>query len=328
MPTTLKVFTSEEQLNRVQRMLATRVVQLAGRKLEEGDWTEIYCSALGIKDRGWSNIGIDVIFENRGVEIKMLRFKSRDISTACGTSMMHPSLTRSLRIDANGDPNDQMRKVFQQYKELVENRAAKVRKEGGLKENAEVEMRSGWLLWQDSLRQFLYFEEPTVIPNCDDYTAIWHENEAKGQRKESKSLWVFRKGEPQDKRYSITTNSGAKIQPYFDIPAPNDPNLYIFTVIGEHINDQYVYAWVTARTRRDLVDAIGSFTPNSLSQAILSLPLADFNHGELSEIMKTEELASPIEISTDAYLRLCTAFRAANDDLRFRALAAHFKGKK
>src|SRR2546429_5698502 len=34
--------------------------------------------------------------------------------------------------------------------------------------DGSVDLRSGWLLWQERLRQFLYFEEPLVEPNPKD----------------------------------------------------------------------------------------------------------------------------------------------------------------
>ena len=89
-----------------------------------------------------------------------------------------------------------------------------------------------------NLRQFLYFEEPIRAPNADDYTAEWVESGG-GSRKGSRNLWIYEKATGK-KRFSVTTSAGAKIQPYFDVPPPNNPNLYIFTVIGEVIMDGFV----------------------------------------------------------------------------------------
>ena len=41
---------------------------MMGRKLEEGDWAEVYCRAKGLPNQGWSNLNIDVMHEGLGVE--------------------------------------------------------------------------------------------------------------------------------------------------------------------------------------------------------------------------------------------------------------------
>jgi hypothetical protein len=325
---TLKVFT-DDQLDLLQKLLATKVVHMGGRKFEEGDWNEIYCDALGIPPLGWSNLNIDAVNGNIGVEQKQVCVKSKidDIRKTCGTSMMHPSLTRSIRIEGNtsNDPNATMADVFRQYDELMEERKAFIRTQSALPEDAAVAMRVGWLLWQESLRQFLYFEELTVVPDPADYYAVWQQNKSKGTRKASLSLWIFEKAEPHRKRYSVTTTAGAKIQPYFDVPAPDDPNLYVFTVIGEVVNDKYVRAWVTERTRRDLEDTVGTLDPNALSAIILKGTEGGLDHAELFEFMRSEERAASVEVTPDAYGALCETFKAVNDELRFRALIVHLK---
>ena len=301
---------------------------MGGRKVEEGDWDAIYRQALGLPPGKWSNINIDVVNGNVGIEQKLIRRKSStEIEASCGTSIMHPSLTRSFRIvaDEGSDENEAMRSVFEQYASLVEQNKAYVRSVSKLENDAPIEMRSGWLLWQDSLRQFLYFEEPTKAPSPDDYVPRWHKTVAKPGRKASKSLWIFEKAPPYRKRYSITTDAGAKIQPYFDVPALGDPNLYTFTVIGEIINGNYIKAWITERTRRDLEKAIGSLESTHLSEAILQSVAGEVNHSELAEFMQSEERAANVEITTKAYESLCAAFPVANDELRFRTLLVHLE---
>ena len=44
---------------------------MMGRKFEEGDWADVYCTAKNIPNRGWSNLNIDVIYNGLGVEHKM-----------------------------------------------------------------------------------------------------------------------------------------------------------------------------------------------------------------------------------------------------------------
>jgi len=84
-----------------------------------------------------------------------------------------------------------------------------------------------------------------VAPNPKDFYAEWHDSGG-GARKASRNLWVFDKATGH-KRYSITTSAGAKIQPYFDVPPPNDTNVYLFTVIGEVIGVGMVRVWLCAR---------------------------------------------------------------------------------
>ena len=90
-PRTLSAFSSEER-EIAHSLLATRVAYMMGRKLEEGDWAEVYCRAKNIPLQGWSNLHIDVMHNLLGVEHKMYRVRSdQDISTYCGQHLMHPS---------------------------------------------------------------------------------------------------------------------------------------------------------------------------------------------------------------------------------------------
>lgn len=66
---TLKAF-SDEQFQAAKLHLATKVVHMMGRKLEEGDWNSVYCAAKGIPYTGWSNLNIDVNYQGLGVEQK------------------------------------------------------------------------------------------------------------------------------------------------------------------------------------------------------------------------------------------------------------------
>jgi hypothetical protein len=123
---------------------------------------------------------------------------------------MHPSATRSIRVETEGDATAVAQDVLQQYADLIAARRQKVAENYP---DIEPDMRIGWLLWQESLEEFLYFEEPMLTPNPTDYWAEWRESGG-GSRKISKNLWVY-EIETGRKRYSITTSAGAKIQPYF-----------------------------------------------------------------------------------------------------------------
>lgn len=310
---TLSAFNPSEK-NTVHELLASVVARMMGRKLEEGDWAIVYCRAKGIPLTGWSNLNIDVMHDGLGVEHKMLCYRSdTDISKACGETLMHPSATRSIRIPQGRVSADRaMRDILQQYADLVKQRSVKVAEQS--KSRSKPDMRTGWLLWQESLRQFLYFEEPMIAPDPNAFTAEWVERSA-SSRKESRNLWIYEKATGK-KRYSITTSAGAKIQPYFDVPPPSDPNLYIFTVIGEVLLDGHVRCWLSRSTHQALLHLVGSTDAQQISQLVTdnlgSLPDADLN------AITLDEPAVPVEVTAAAYQLLTSKLHAVNDDHRFQ----------
>jgi hypothetical protein len=64
-PRTLAAFTQREK-ETAHVLLATQVVFMMGRKLEEAGWSSVYCKAKGIPERGWSNLNIDVMYKGIG----------------------------------------------------------------------------------------------------------------------------------------------------------------------------------------------------------------------------------------------------------------------
>lgn len=317
--TTLSAFTTAEK-DRAHALLGLTVAQMMGRKMEEGDWSHIYCVAKGIPERGWSNLNIDVMHQNLGVEHKMMCVQSnRTIESYCGTTLMHPSATRSIRIDStDADPVEVMRDVLSQYADLIALRRRKVEESSGTGQPAD--MRTGWLLWQDSLRQFLYFEEPMLPPDPTLFTAEWHETVTRGARKPSVSLWIYEVSTGM-KRYSVTTTAGIKIQPYFDVPPPTAPNVYIWTVIGEHINGD-VRVWLTRRTSQALKAEIGSLEPTALEAAIRSIVSKKASLGELANQTTDDPLGEvvAVQVPTRAYASLATIFDGKNDEHLFLSL--------
>jgi hypothetical protein len=319
---TLPAF-SESERNKAHAFLAIRVAHMMGRKLEEGDWAEVYCRAKGIPIRGWSNLDIDIMHGSLGVEQKMMRYTSKgDISEACGTSPMHPSATRSFRMPPiTTPPNEAMRDVLTQYGELITMRGEKVRALSG--SDKDPDMRIGLLLWQDSLRQFLYFEERMAPPDPSKFVAEWVERSSKsGARKSSTNLWIYERDSGR-KRYSVTTEAGAKIQPYFDIPPLTDPNVYIFTVIGETLNTGFVKVWLTAATARELRRIIGSLEPEALSEAVLRAAQLVQKRDIVEEAEK--EVAHPFTITLEAYSALQAAFPGVSDEHCFQLLAEQLR---
>ena len=339
-----------EQLARAHRYLASQVATMMGRKFEEGDWCRVYCSAKGIPHTGWSNLSIDVMHGNLGVEHKMLCVRSdQGIRAACGTTMMHPAGTRSIRIPAEQNATLAAQDVLRQYAELIGTRTGLVQilhnfHSGQIDRNAAItqvaelftmspqsagklvpnepapvaeiahdaapDMRTGWLLWQESLCEFLYFEEPTDAPNPDDYYAEWVDSGG-GRRKRSRNLWVFH-NQTRAKRFSITTEAGAKIQPYFDVPPPNDPNLYYFVVQGEIVAGGAVRMWLTQNTADYLRRLLGSLEPERLSQAIVETA----QRAVIREVPVDPfgEVAVPVLVTADAYGALKQHFHGVSDE--------------
>lgn len=350
-PTTLPVFDAEQR-ELAHTFLATHVAEMMGRKFEEGDWSRVYTAAKGIPLGTWSNLSIDISFGSLGVEHKMIcRPAHKSILDACGTAIMHPAGTRAIRIPLEEDPTTAARDVLRQYGEIVDERTAIVRivndynhgKIGRAEAitllraearmtpasassalpakleavgdpDAEPDMRMGWLLWASDLAEFLYFEERMEKPRPEEFVAEW-KSSGGGRRKTSRNLWVYKQstGEKID---SITTEAGAKIQPYFTVPLPNDPNLYHFKVQGEEIEAGFVRVWLTKTTAELLQTFVGPLTPENLSAAI--------NNARLEEVQKQEAatafgtLAIPIIVPSEAYAKLVRILEGVSDEHTFK----------
>lgn len=314
----LPVFTKDEYVH-AHELLAARVAAMLGRKFEEGDWSHVYCAAKGIPETGWSNLSIDVAHNGLGVEHKMLcRPSKASILDACGQRPMHPSATRSIRVDGlDPDPTEAAKDVLRQYGELITERRLWVAQQTDVSE-AAVELRTGWLLWQDSLEEFLYFEELMSPPNPNDYYAIWKESGG-GRRKASRNLWIYEKA-TDIKRYSITTVAGAKIQPYFDIPGPTDPNLYFFRVQGEEFKPGVVRVWITAATATALKQLLGGNLELKGIRDAISAADQSAQQGTLEEMLDAK-LAISLEIDLQTYQLLTETFEGVSDEHRFQQLA-------
>lgn len=308
---TLPVFSSD-RVRAVKVLLAGKVASMMGRKWEEGDWSQVYCRAMEIPEMRWSNLNIDVNFNGLGVEFKMLRVSTtggRPIIDKCGTTLMHPSATRSIRIeDIDVHPDDAMRDIFAQYRDLIESHTEKVR---AAHDDRNADMRTGWLLWESTLREFLYWEKRMFAPDASEYFAQWHERPAMGTRKASKSLWVFDR-ETKLKRYSVTTSAGIKIQPYFDVPPPDDPNLYHFRVQSESLDADTVVLWVSSWTAQELRARAGTTDKEVISNLILEAS-SSASEGEIGR--EDEQLEGvPIEVTREAFESLCEHWAGVNDD--------------
>lgn len=179
-------------------------------------------------------------------------------------------------------------------------------------------MRIGWLLWKDTLEEFLYFEEQMIKPVSSDFHAEWSITPKIGVRKKSRSLWIYENSTGK-KKYSITTTAGPKIQPYFDVPAPNDANLYHFKVQGVCVEGGLIKVWLTRSTAKYLELLLGSLDSDELSKAIDNfIPNAIDIENKAST---SEDIAVPILVKADAYKKLKTLFTYPSDEYMFQQLA-------
>lgn len=291
---------------------------MMGRKLEEGDWSNVYCKAKGIPNAGWSNLHIDVSHSGLGLEMKLLRIaglNNRPLKSVCGTTLMHPSATRSIRVDdARRPARAVMAEVFAQYAALIAARTERVQSDAP---GIAADMRTGWLIWEDNLTEFLYFEERMMAPDPTRFVAEWNETPARGARKASRSLWVYDRKTKQ-KRFSITTSAGAKIQPYFDVPHPGDPNLYHFYAQSEPVGTDTILLWVASSTARALKERLGTLDRDVVSSAVIQV----ISDGAIpfSETNPEEDLAVPVPISLEAHTQLLSAWDAVSDEHRAQLL--------
>lgn len=315
---TLPVFTDLEK-EIATDLLSAKVSTMLGRKMEEDDWDFVYCNTKEIPKTEWSNLNIDINHGGLGVEHKMLRVtKNGSILNECGTTKMHPSGTRSIRIPDTSDPNLAMTEILNQYNDLIDNRTKSVRDNSS---DGTADMRIGWLLWKDTLDEFLYFEEVMQKPNPDNYYAEWNITPARGSRKASKSLWIYNESTGK-KTYSVTTAAGAKIQPYFDVPSPNDENLYHFKVQGVLVEGGLVKVWLTRSTAKYLELLLGSLDGQELSEAIESFNFESNTSIETNSVI--EGMAIPVLITESSYNKLKELFPNISDEYMVQQFAVAF----
>lgn len=320
---TLPALTKNE-CQAAKHLLAARVAYMMGRKLEEGDWAHVYCKARGITIPNWSNLHADVTIPGLSLEHKMMRCsESQPIKEHCGTDMMHPALTRRVSLPGVANADEAMRIVIQNYQRVLDARLAKA---AAISNGKPVELRSGWLLYESSLTEFLYWEEPTKNLNPKKNKAVWKERVPKGEggRRGNKNLWVYNKATGR-KVWSVTGgSSGTKIQPYFTVPPADDPNLCYFRAQGEPVTADTVRVWVTDPTARNLKSILGDLGTRAVSEAILAASAS------APSLASTEghEPVHELLILQSAYVALKEKFPGVSDEHCFQLLCKRLAGQR
>lgn len=186
------------------------------------------------------------------------------------------------------------------------------------------DMRIGWLLWKKNLEEFLYFEEEIKKPEVDILYASWNETPARGARKSFRSLRIYNKI-TEKKVYSVTTVAGAKIQPYFDIPLPDDPNLYHFKVQGVSIGNGLVKVWLTKTTASYLEALLGGLDKESISNAIKKINSGYVKFKQINDSkIDVYSIAVPVIMKYDDYQSLKNKSEYISDEYMFQQLATEF----
>jgi hypothetical protein len=173
--------------------------------------------------------------------------------------------------------------------------------------------------------EFLYFEQRLEAPNPDEYYAEWNDTAARGARKASRSLWIFERA-TNKKRYSVTTSAGIKIQPYFDVPAPSNPDLYYFRVQSEPIGTDTVQIWVSAPTARAIQRILGNLDKESVSKAVIE---ASAVAKEVQMNAREDlELAQPIQLTMEAFELFQKCWQGRSDEHRAQLFVEALYGLK
>jgi len=156
-------------------------------------------------------------------------------------------------------------------------------------------------------------------PDPSKFFAEWNVTPARGARKATRSLWIYER-DTNVKRYSVTTTAGAKIQPYFDVPSPRDPNFYYFKVQGNIVDDTLVEVWITRSTAKFLETRIGSLSTSELSARILEYSPCKVEEDKGS-YATASDLAIPIRISLQAYEHLKQSIEYISDEQLIQTFA-------
>lgn len=203
---------THDELVHANALVQRLAVSLQGRKLEEGDWTEVYCRVKGAPIPGWSNLPFrDYIHNGVGVEFKLL-CRPNPIGDV-GRALMHPSATRTISFDESEPAETAKLKVLSQWAAQIEQFEHRI---AATSTTRQVDARWGVLLWSPDHRQFLYFEEKLDKPDPNNFTARWHDGRHRGNA--TRNLHIFDRVTGRKKFSCTLPRNGAKLQPYFTVP--------------------------------------------------------------------------------------------------------------
>lgn len=226
-----------------------------GGKFEEDYWTHIYCSVKEAPHKDWSNMPMqDYNHGGLGVEMKLKKVSCP--SKATGTSIMHPAATRTVSFDPNQSAEECKNTVLEQFNKQIGD--FRLRVQVKTPEGKHASIRWGVLLWRKDLTEFLYFEEEMCELNPEDYYAEFSDYIHRGNP--SSNLWIYEKS-TRIKRLSVTMpKKGAKVQPYFDVPAVGK-GAYLFKV--SPVSELPI--WVPPGLHKKIMDASNGDAPSLLN---------------------------------------------------------------
>lgn len=294
------------------------VVSKRGRKLEEGDWTEVYCAAVGVEDTGWSNLEIDVIGKindvPRAIEMKMLGLGDDPVVDALGSWKMHPAATRRVTLNTAISPEDAMQAVLDDYSDVLASHRKRASETLGVDESL-VELKSGWLLWRQDLSEFAYWEEELKVPEIGSLRAEWRERQGTsgGRRRVTKNLWIY-DVETDRKIYSVTDPAaGTKIQPYFKVPDSLD-ELHHFQT--RTVEDGSVTVWLDLPTEASLQSVLSERLKigESEADAIARLAAEYAASAPSDSEQNSGSLVASVVLPVDAYAAVSDRSGGADDN--------------
>lgn len=187
------------------------ICEIAGIKQDadigEDLWVGMYARAWNAPRQAKSNLPFrDFDHDGRCVELKRLRRRGK-VTSEVGKSLMLPSVTRAITIDATMTAPDALDAFCRDWNALIPSNA----------------------FWGISLQyptQYAYFEQTIEVASPDAYEAEWATTvSTRGKTmKENRSLYVSRKDNGQ-KVFSLLPN-GNKVQKYFTVPTLAEMNVF------------------------------------------------------------------------------------------------------
>jgi hypothetical protein len=170
---------------------------------------------------------------------------------------MHPAATRRLEYDPEAPADDCKDRILSQWASHIEEFRARV---GATSPSSHSDIRWGVLLWAPDLDEFLYFEEEIVTPDPKAFRAEWKSRTHRGQP--TRTLAIY-ETETATQWFSVTLpRTGAKLQPYFDIPRAGE---------GAHLFQIHDGGLVPLWVSKETFDRLGVADPDQQDAAVRRL---------------------------------------------------------